>query len=120
MSSWYCALIGLFAGALGGLFGIGGGIIIVPALVWFLGYSQHRAQGTSLVMLVLPVGILGAINYYKAGNADIKAATILALGFFGGSLLGSKLALNLSPEIMRKSFAVFLLLIAIQLFFKKG
>lgn len=114
-----CVLIGLFAGVLGGVFGIGGGIVIIPALVAFLGFAQHKAQGTSLVALLLPVGLLGVMNYYRAGNADVKTGLLIGLGFFAGAFAGSKLALGFSDLVMRRSFAAFLVLLGIWLFFRK-
>jgi uncharacterized membrane protein YfcA len=100
--------------------GVGGGIIIVPALVFFLGFSQKMAQGTSLGILLLPVGLLGVIQYYKQGYVDLKIVLIISAGFFVGSLLGSKLALSLSQETMKKIFAVILILVAVKmLFFEK-
>jgi uncharacterized protein len=105
-------IIGVFAGVGGGLFGIGGGIIIVPCLVAMLGFTQHKAQGTSLVALLLPVGILSVMNYYKAGNVDLKTGAIVALGFLGGAYGGSKLALGLDPITMKRTFAVFLICVA--------
>ncbi len=105
-------LIGLTAGLLSGLVGIGGGIIIVPALVYFLGFSQHSAQGTSLGLLLPPVGILAVMNYYKKGFLDIKVVLIMAIAFIVGAYLGSKLSINLSEEKLKKFFAIVLLLIA--------
>src|SRR5919112_735182 len=86
-------LIGLASGMLSGLIGVGGGIIIVPALVFFLGFSQHEAQGTSLGLLLLPVGILAVLNYYKQGHIDIRVIAIMSIAFVLGGWLGSKLAL---------------------------
>ena len=88
-------LIGLFAGMLSGLIGVGGGIIVVPALVFFLGFSQHEAQGTSLGLLLLPVGILAVANYYKQGYIDVKVVAIMCLAFVIGGWLGSKISLSL-------------------------
>ncbi len=105
-------LIGLTAGVLSGLIGIGGGIIIVPALVYFLGFSQHDAQGTSLGLLLPPVGILAVMNYYKKGFLDIKVVLIMAIAFIAGAFLGSKLSVTLSEDKLKKFFAVVLLLIA--------
>ncbi len=110
-------LIGLGAGMLSGLVGVGGGLIIVPALVYFLGFSQHNAQGTSLGLILLPVGILGVLQYYKEGQVDVKVVWILAIGFLVGSYLGSKIALSLSQETVRKIFAVLMILIAIKMLF---
>lgn len=114
-------LIGLAAGMLGGLVGVGGGIIIVPALVYFLAYSQKTAQGTSLAMLLLPVGILGFFQYYKAGHVNLKATGLIALAFIAGSYFGSKIALSVSQEMLKKAFAFLLIAVAIKmLFFDKG
>ena len=113
-------LLGLAAGIGGGLFGIGGGIIIVPALVLLAGFTQQKAQGTSLVALLAPVGIFALINYYKSENVDFKVGAFIALGFLGGGYFGSKIALGLSPDVMRKAFSVFLVLVALSMWFKKG
>src|SRR6186713_2170026 len=101
-------LIGLFAGMLSGLIGVGGGIIVVPALVYFLGFSQHEAQGTSLGLLLLPVGILAVANYYKQGFIDIKVVAIMCLAFVVGGWLGSKVSLVLPEETVKKIFAIIL------------
>ena len=101
-------VIGLFAGTLSGLVGLGGGIIIVPALIYFMSYNQHQAQGTSLGVLLLPVGILAVINYYNKGYVNIKVVAVISLAFVMGGWLGSKLALSLSQETVRKIFAVVL------------
>jgi uncharacterized membrane protein YfcA len=101
-------LVGLAAGTLSGLVGVGGGIIIVPALVFFLGFSQHAAQGTSLGLLLLPVGILAVINYYNKGFIDLKVVGIMCAAFVFGGWLGSKLALSISQDTVKKIFAVVL------------
>ena len=101
-------LIGLFAGMLSGLIGVGGGIIVVPALVFFLGFSQHEAQGTSLGLLLLPVGILAVANYYKQGYIDVKVVAIMCLAFVVGGWLGSKISLALPQDVVKKIFAVIL------------
>ena len=108
-------LIGLAAGFLGGLVGIGGGVLIVPALVLLLGLSQHMAQGISLAMILFPVGILGVINYYKNGFVDLRFAGLLAIGFFAGSYLGSKFSLSLPQDTVRKIFAIVMILLSIKL-----
>ncbi|HET9824521.1 MAG TPA: sulfite exporter TauE/SafE family protein [Chitinophagaceae bacterium] len=100
--------VGLVAGTLSGLVGVGGGIIIVPALVFFLGFSQQAAQGTSLGLLLLPAGILAVINYYKQGFIDLKVVGIMCAAFVFGGWLGSKLALSLPQEVVKKVFAVVL------------
>lgn len=110
-------LIGIAAGTLSGLVGIGGGIIIVPALVYFIGFSQKTAQGTSLGLILLPVGILGVLQYYKQGHIDVKVVGILAVGFLIGGYLGSKIALSLSQETVKKIFAVLMILIAAKMLF---
>jgi len=102
------ALIGLLAGILSGLVGVGGGIIIVPALVFFLGFTQHQAQGTSLGLLLLPVGILAVINYYNKGHIDVKVVAIMSIAFVIGGFFGSKLSLVLSEEMLKKIFAIVL------------
>jgi uncharacterized membrane protein YfcA len=113
----YLLLIGLAAGFMGGLVGIGGGVIIVPALVMLLGMSQHAAQGTSLMMILFPVGILGALNYYKQGYVDFKYAGLLAIGFFVGSYLGSKFSLSLPQLTVKRIFAVVMMLLALKILF---
>jgi uncharacterized membrane protein YfcA len=102
------ALIGLSSGVLSGLVGVGGGIIIVPALVFFLGFTQHQAQGTSLGLLLLPVGILAVLNYYKQGHIDIKVVLIMSVAFVLGGWLGSRLAIVLSEQVIKRIFAVVL------------
>ncbi len=118
--------IGLLAGALGGIVGIGGGIIIVPALVYFLGYSQQTAQGTSLGLIMLPVGILGFLQYYyssqKAGTPiNFYVIGTLAVAFVVGSYFGSRIALTVPQDVLKKFFAILLLVVAIKmLFFDKS
>jgi len=111
--------LGLIAGILSGLIGIGGGIIIVPALVLLFGFSQHQAQGTTLALLVPPIGILAAWTYYKQGYVDLKIALFVALGFFFGGLIGAKLATGLSNVVLEKIFGVALFLIALKMIFFK-
>jgi len=101
-------LIGLASGMLSGLVGVGGGIIIVPALVFFLGFTQHQAQGTSLGLLLLPVGILAVLNYYKQGYIDIKVVLIMSIAFVLGGWLGSKLSLVISDLWIKRIFAILL------------
>lgn len=109
--------IGLLAGVLSGLLGLGGAIVIIPALVMFLGYSQQMAQGTTLIMMVLPVGALAAWQYYQQGYVELKTALILAATFFVGGYFGAKFAMHIPQEIMKKVFAVVLLLIAAKMWF---
>jgi hypothetical protein len=101
-------VIGLAAGVLSGLVGVGGGIIIVPGLIYFLNYSQHQAQGTSLGLLLLPIGILAVINYYNKGYIDVRAVAVMTLAFVIGGWIGSKLAISLSQETVKKIFAIVL------------
>lgn len=110
-------LIGIAAGMLSGLVGVGGGLIIVPALVYFVGMSQHSAQGTSLGLILLPVGILGVLTYYKQGHIDVKVVGLLAIGFLVGSYFGSKIALNLSQETVKKFFALLMIVVAVKMIF---
>ena len=109
--------IGLFSGMLGGMVGIGGGIVIVPALIYFLGFSQLNAQGTSLALIMFPVGVLGVINYYKQGHIDFNIVFILAIGFVVGSFLGSKFAMNIPQAFVKKSFAMLMIVIAMKMLF---
>jgi uncharacterized membrane protein YfcA len=109
--------IGLFAGLLGGMVGIGGGIVLVPALVFILGFSQLDAQGTSLALIMFPVGILGVIQYYKQGHVDFNIVIILAIGFIIGSFLGSKLVMQLPQEWVKKIFAILMIIIATKILF---
>ena len=114
-------MVGIAAGILSGLVGVGGGIIIVPALVYFIGFSQKTAQGTSLAMIMLPVGIFGVMQYYKQGHVDFKIVGLLAIGFLAGSFFGSRIALSISQETLKKVFAMLMILIAIKmLFFDKA
>ena len=114
-------LVGVAAGILGGLVGVGGGIIIVPSLIYFIGFSQKTAQGTSLGLIMLPVGILGVLQYYKQGHVDFRVVVMLAVGFLAGSYFGSKVALSLPQETVKKIFAILLIVIAVKmLFFDKS
>ena len=112
-------VIGLVAGILGGFVGIGGGLIIVPALVFFLGMTQFQAQGTSLAMMLPPIGVLAVLNYAKTDNLNWKYAFILAGAFIIGGYFGSKLSLSLSPNVVKKAFGVLMILAAIKLIFNK-
>ncbi|MGB9824418.1 MAG: TSUP family transporter [Candidatus Hydrothermia bacterium] len=115
----YGILIGIIAGIISGFFGVGGATVITPILIYFFKMPQHKAQGTSLAALLLPVGILAFIQYYKAGNCDLKLGLTIAFGLLLGGLLGGTLAQRIDPNTLRKAFAIFLILIGIQLFFKK-
>jgi hypothetical protein len=111
--------VGLAAGFLSGMVGVGGGIIIVPALVYFLGFSQQAAQGTSLFMLLLPTGIFAVLNYYQKGYVEWKVALIIASTFLLGGFLGSKLAISLNQDTIKKVFAAFMVVIGIKMLFWK-
>jgi uncharacterized membrane protein YfcA len=111
--------VGLMAGMLSGLVGVGGGIIIVPALVYFLGMSLHEAQGTSLSVLLLPVGIFAVYNYYQAGYVDVKATLIIASTFFIGGYFGSKISIAIDQYMVKKIFGIVLLLVAFKMMFGK-
>ncbi len=119
MSVYLILLVGLGAGILSGLFGIGGGIVIIPALVFGFGFSQHLAQGTTLVMMVLPIGLMAAWTYYQQGFADLKIALFLGAGFFLGGLVGAKIATGLSNNVLSKVLGVLMLVIAIKMIFSK-
>lgn len=111
-------VIGLMGGILSGLVGVGGGIIIVPALVYFLGLSQHSAQGTSLALMLPPIGILAAMNYYKAGSLNIKYALVIAIAFIIGGYFGSKISITyISEAAMKKIFGIIMLIASIKLVF---
>ena len=113
-------VVGLLAGILSGLVGLGGGVIIVPALVFLLGFSQHQATGTSLGILLLPAGIFAVMNYYKKGFIDIKVVLLIFVGFLLGGWVGSKISLSVNETTLKKIFAIALLLIAGKvLFFDK-
>jgi uncharacterized membrane protein YfcA len=107
--------IGLFAGMLSGFVGVGGGVVIVPALVFFLGLTQHQAQGTSLFILVLPVGILAVMNYSKTANINWSYGIVIALAFIVGGFLGSKLSLKLSPSVVKLAFGVIMAFVSFKL-----
>ena len=112
-------VIGLIGGIMSGLTGLGGGFIMVPLLVLFYGMSQHAAQGTSLAVLLPPLGLLAFLQYYRNGNVDVTVAVLVALGFFFGGYVGGYLAQLISGPMLRKGFAVVLALIALDMFFRK-
>lgn len=104
--------LGLGAGILAGMFGIGGGVVLIPALVYFFGLSQHQAQGTTLAILVPPIGLLAALRYYYSGNVKLNMAIFICMGFFIGGLVGAHLIQGLPAGILRRLFGVFLAVIA--------
>jgi uncharacterized protein len=112
-------LIGLSAGLVSGMLGVGGAIIIVPALVFFFGMTQHQAQGTSLAVLLFPVGLLAFWNYYKQGYVNFKLALIVMLAFFVGGYLGSVAAVNLPEKPLRIGFGVLIVILGFRMIFSK-
>ena len=113
------AAIGILAGFIGGSMGVGGGIIIIPALMIFLGFSQKEAQGTSLAVLTMPVAFMAAFNYYKGGYINMKFATIMIVTFVIGSYFGSKFALSIPASTLKKIFAILLLVIGVKMLLGK-
>jgi hypothetical protein len=113
------AIIGLMAGIFSGTFGVGGAIIVIPALIFFLGLSQHQAQGTSLAFMIPPVTLMAAITYWKNGYVNWKFALILAIMFFIGTYFGSMISISLPEKILRKMFGGLLLLVALKIIFSK-
>lgn len=117
MSLFLYILLGLLAGVLSGMIGIGGGVIIVPSLIFLFGFTQQEAQGTTISLLVPPIGILAAWTYYQQGYVNFKVAGLICLGFVLGGLLGARIAINLPSELLEKVFGIALLLIAIRMIF---
>jgi len=113
-------VVGLLAGALSGFVGVGGGIIIVPAMIYFMNMNQIQAQGVSLALLLLPVGILGVMNYYKAGHIQFNYVLILAVGFIIGTYFGSKFALRLPEYKIKFAFALIMLFVGVQMLWMSG
>ena len=119
MNIFLYLLLGLVAGVFSGLMGIGGAIIIIPCLVLLFGLSQHTAQGTTLALMVPPIGLLAAWIYYKQGFVDLKIAALICLGFFVGGLAGAQFAMKIPDELLRKIFGVILLLASLKMIFFK-
>ena len=112
-------LIGVIAGISGGLFGIGGGLIIIPALIYFCHLTQHQAQGTTLAIMIPPIGILAAWVYYKNGHVDLKIAAFVCIGFIIGGFFGAKAAQLFSNDLLRKLFGILMLLASLDMIFSK-
>lgn len=110
---------GLAAGILSGIFGIGGGVILIPGLIFLAGLTQHEAQGTTLAAMIPPIGLLAAMRYYQSGNVKIGVAALICLGFFFGGFLGANLAHLVSDPVLKKLFGVFLLFISVTMIFGK-
>ena len=115
--TWMMLLVGLVVGMVSGVVGIGGGILFVPALVWLLGMSQHRAQGTSLGALLLPVGLFAFLEYYRKGNADLRVALLLAAGFLAGGYFGAVGAQHIPELWLRRIFALTLVAVGGRMWF---
>src|SRR5262245_46255514 len=116
MPSWMSfVLIGVLAGVAAGLFGVGGGIVLVPALIYWSGFSQHLATATSLAVLLPPIGLAATLEYYRHGNVDVQAAVLLALGLFAGAWVGAYLANQLRGPQLRLAFGVFVTALGIYL-----
>lgn len=112
-------ILGLLAGIFGGFFGIGGGAIMIPALVYLFGFSQHQAQGTTLAAMIPPIGLLAAIRYWQSGNVKLEIALFICLGFFIGGWFGADFAHRISDVILRKIFGIFLLILSLKMIFAK-
>ncbi len=112
-------LLGLCAGTISGFIGIGGGVVIVPALIFLFGFTQAKAQGTTLALLVPPIGLLAAYTYFKSGFVDLQVAVFVCIGFFVGGLIGSKIAVQLPNEILQKIFGGIIILIGLYMLTKK-
>jgi uncharacterized membrane protein YfcA len=108
-------ILGLAAGTFSGLIGVGGGIVVIPALVYILGLTQHQAQGTTLALMVPPIGLLAAWTYYKHGYVDLTIAIFVCFGFFVGGLVGAKIATALPQDILRRIFGGALLLVSLHM-----
>jgi uncharacterized membrane protein YfcA len=119
MNIFLYILLGLVAGIFSGLIGIGGGIIIVPALVLLFGLSQHTAQGTTLALMVPPIGLLAALAYYKQGFVDLKIAAFVCLGFFVGGLLGAEFANVIPDQLLKRIFGIVLLVVSVKMILAK-
>lgn len=112
-------ILGLAAGIFSGMFGIGGGTILIPALVYLIGLTQHQAQGTTLAIMIPPIGLLAAWRYWQAGNVKISLAGFICLGFFFGGLIGANFIHNVSEPMLKKLFGVYLLFISLKMLLSK-
>jgi uncharacterized membrane protein YfcA len=119
MNTFLYLLLGLIAGTFSGLFGIGGAIIIIPILVLLFRLSQHTAQGTTLALMVPPIGLLAAWTYYRAGFVNLKIAGLICLGFFIGGLFGARFATQIHEDVLRRLFGVVLFVASIKMIFFK-
>ena len=112
-------VIGSAAGFVAGALGVGGGTVMIPAMVFILGLTQHQAQGTSLAIMIPPIGLVAAYNYYKAGHVNVNYALIMILAFVAASYFGSKLAINMPALALKRIFAVILIIVAVKMFIGK-
>lgn len=115
MSQLLYITLGVIAGIFGGMFGIGGGTILIPALVYLFGLSQHQAQGTTLAIMVPPIGLLAALRYWQAGNVKLSMAVFICLGFFIGGLIGANFVQNLSDSLLKRLFGIYLLFVSVEM-----
>jgi uncharacterized membrane protein YfcA len=111
--------LGLIAGVFGGMFGIGGGSVMIPAMVYLFGLTQHQAQGTTLAIMVPPIGLLAAWRYYQSGNVKLGMAAFVCAGFVVGGLLGAHLIQNIPETLLKRMFGVFLLIVSLKMIFSK-
>lgn len=112
-------VLGLVAGIFGGMFGIGGGTILIPALIYLFGLTQHQAQGTTLAIMIPPIGLLAAMRYYAAGNVKLNIALFICIGFFIGGFIGADIVQRFSDPLLKKLFGTYLLVVAMQMIFGK-
>lgn len=111
-------IVGLLAGFVGGMMGVGGGVVVIPALIFIMGFSQHQAQGTALAFMLPPIGLMAAWNYYKAGYVNVKYALLLMVAFVVGAWVGSMISVQLPDKVLKKIFGVMLLYVAYRMIFK--
>jgi uncharacterized protein len=119
MNNVFYIALGLVAGVLSGIFGIGGGVILIPALIFLFGLTQHQAQGTTLAIMVPPIGLLAALRYYYSGNVKLGMAGFICAGFLVGGLLGAQLIQNVPDALLKKLFGMFLLIISLRMILTK-
>ena len=119
MTTFWGLLLGVVIGVISGLVGIGGGALLIPALIYWFGMSQHKAQGTSLATLLAPIGIFAFWEYYRSGNVDVKLSILLAVGFAVGGFFGGLWAQHLSGLVLRRAFAVLLIALAAKMLLSK-
>lgn len=119
MNNILYVILGIVAGILGGMFGIGGGTILIPVLVYLFGLTQHQAQGTTLAIMVPPIGLLAALRYYYSGNVKLGMAGLICLGFFIGGWIGANFVQNLSDPLLKRLFGIYLLFVSVEMMLGK-